>query len=127
MCALLQIGIYLAYPTSSVLKSIYRPKNYKTKVNNQHTKVGIAKEAFDLRKKGYTSNFDGEVEFLPLARIPQDNLKRAEDAVLTAIVGRGYKKVGRAREWFDTDERIRLQKIIFETLEDIRCPHQRIG
>ncbi len=112
-------GIYIAYPTSVVLKSIYRPKNYKTQVNDQHTKVGIAKESFGARRMGYVGNFDGEVEFVPIVRIELDRLIEAEQAVLAAVRAE-YKRVGRAREWFHTVDRERVKEIVFETLKSIQ-------
>lgn len=38
-------------------------------VSSKHTKVGIAKDCFGARSKGYYSNFDNEVIFTPLAII----------------------------------------------------------
>jgi len=108
-------GIYIAYPTSPELKSIYRPKNYKTKVNNQHTKVGIAKDNFNSRKKDYLANFDNEVEFYPIVLVEIEHIDYAESLVISAIKLE-FKKVGRAREWFDTSNRQRVSEIILSTL-----------
>lgn len=108
-------GIYIAYPTSSVLKSIYKAGDYKTRVNDQHTKVGIAKDSFKSRSKGYLGNFDNEVEFIPIVFVDKRHLKRAEDMILSEIKLE-FSKVGRAREWFDTLNRKRISDLIFNTL-----------
>lgn len=76
-------GIYIAYPTTAELKSIFKPKNYKTKVNWGHTKIGIAKDSFERRSKGYFSNFDDEVVFTPVAIIENvSELLRIEKLIL---------------------------------------------
>ena len=89
-------GVYIAYPTSPILKSIYRPKNYKIMVNDQHTKVGIAKDSFASRRKGYVGNFDNEVEFIPIAVVPLEQLIEAERHILSAVRNK-YTRVGCAR------------------------------
>ncbi len=118
-------GIYIAYPTSSVMKSIYRQKNYITKVNHLHTKIGIARDSFAARRMGYVRNFDGEVKFLPIVHIEGGHLKEAEKAVIAAIRAK-YNRVGKAREWFDTSDRERVKEIVFKTLTMIQCPHLRV-
>lgn len=75
-------GIYIVYLTSPASKSIYRAKKYKTEVNNQNLKVGIAKKSFKSRKSGYEANFDYEVEFLPFIRIKREFLEDAEKKLL---------------------------------------------
>ena len=119
-------GIYIAHPTSPVLKSIYRPKNYKTTVNNQHTKVGIAKKSFASRRKGYVDNFDNEVEFIPITLIPLEQLVKAEHLILNAI-HKKYKKVGRSREWFNTSMRQEIAGIIIATLDESGIAHEQIA
>jgi len=96
-------GIYIAYPTSSVLKSIYKVGGYKTKVNNQHTKVGKAENGFKNREGQYLGNFDNEAEFLPIAYIDKTHLKHAEEIVLSSIKAK-FSTVGHAKEWFDTTD-----------------------
>lgn len=110
-------GIYIAYPTSATLKSIHPPKNYKTKVNNSHTKIGIAKDSFKARKTSYFRDFDNEVEFIPVAKIAENQLEQVEKAILEKVKMR-YKKVGYAREWFDTDNRNEILQLISEILEE---------
>lgn len=112
-------GMYIAYPTSSVPKSIYRAKHYKTQVNDQHTKVGITKRSFESSERRYTTNFDGEVKFIPLYLIDCDHLEKTEKIVLGAIC-KHFKKVGRSREWFNTNNRRKVKRIIFETLQENR-------
>lgn len=107
-------GIYIAYPTSSVLKSIFRAKNYKAKVNNEHTKIGIAKDSFKARKSGYLSNFDNEVAFIPLVIISDiKELTRIEKLILSKILFE-FSRVGRAREWFLTNNHKRIKEIIMQ-------------
>ena len=118
-----QTGIYIAYPTTDTLKSIYRPKNYKTEVNNQHTKVGIAKESFQARKTGYTSNFDNEVEFHPIAIIDRAYLEEAESKIIAAIC-KEFGRVGRAREWFCTSDHKRIVDIIIDSLSASGIKHE---
>jgi len=121
-----QTGVYIAYPTSSLLKSIYRPGKYKTMVNDQHTKVGIAKSSFASRRKVYVDNFDNEVEFIPIAIVPLKQLVEAERLVLSAIHQK-YTKVGRAREWFNTSERQEIVEIIGATLAKSGIKYERIS
>jgi len=118
-------GIYIAYPTSPLLKSIYRPGSYKTKVNDQHTKVGIATKSFASRRKVYFDNFDNEVEFIPITIISSDQLKKAEQLILVEIK-RKYKKVGRSREWFNTPKRQEIVEIIISTLAESGIAHEQI-
>ena len=118
-------GVYIAYPTSPILKSIYRPKNYKIMVNDQHTKVGIAKDSFASRRKGYVGNFDNEVEFIPIAVVPLEQLIEAERHILSAVRNK-YTRVGRAREWFNTPERQRIVEIVVATLATSGFDHERI-
>jgi len=86
------------------LKSIYRPKNYKTRVNDKHTKIGIAKDSFNARSKGYYSNFDNEVIFTPVAIVEKESLEQIEKEILRQIEFE-FERVGRAREWFKTTDR----------------------
>lgn len=119
-------GIYIAYPTTEEMKSIYKPKNYKTLVNNQHTKVGIAKDSFNSRSKGYYSNFDNEVVFTPLVIIEKEHLKAIENTILNEIE-KEYRKVGRAREWFNTTNRERIIEIISSTIINSGISHEFIS
>lgn len=119
-------GIYIAYPTSSAMKSIYRPKNYKTMVNDRHTKVGIAKDSFASRRKGYVGNFDNEVNFIPIAIVPREQLGEAERYIIHAI-HKNYERVGRAREWFDTSDHEKIVEIIFANLNEGGFSHEKIG
>lgn len=108
-------GIYMAYPTSPLLKSVCRPRGYKSLVNDQYTKVGIAKISFRSRERRYKSNFDDEVEFVPLAIIGGEELERIEKPVLAAIA-KEFEKVSRARQWFHTNNRCRVADIVSTTL-----------
>jgi hypothetical protein len=118
-------GIYIVYPTSPTLKSIYRAKHYKTKVNDQHIKVGIAKESFRSRKSGYLGNFDSEVEFLPFILMRQEFLENAERKVIAAIRTK-FSRVGHSREWFNTSNIQEITKIIAKTLLENNIEHERI-
>ncbi len=119
-------GIYIAYPTSSILKSIYKAKNYKTRVNNQHTKVGIAKDSFASRARNYFLNFDNEIEFLPIVEIPVDQLQEAEKIVVTSIATM-FDRVGNSRNWFDTSDREQFIFQIRDALLESGFDHVWIG
>jgi hypothetical protein len=109
-------GIYIAHPTSAVLKSIYKPKNYKTMVNDEHTKVGIAKHSFLARSKGYYSNFDNEVMFKPIVIIEDINLLVIIEKHLLSQIRLEFKRVGRSREWFETNEREKVSDLVSQFL-----------
>jgi hypothetical protein len=111
-----QTGIYIAIPTSAVLKSIYRAQNYKTQVNNEHLKIGITKDSFESRSRCYYDNFDNKVEFIPLVAINMEVLKEVENKVLIQIKNE-FRRVGRAREWFDTNDKERIIEILISTLD----------
>ncbi|MEA1051904.1 hypothetical protein U5801_19135 [Lamprobacter modestohalophilus] len=102
-------GLYIAFPTSPTLKPIYA--GYKTLVNNQHTKVGIARDSFMARKQSYVGTFEGEVEFWPIVEVAREQLKGVEDQLLARLSQR-YTKVGRAREWFNTTDRAEIRLMI---------------
>ena len=106
-------GVYIAYPTSAILRPIYR--GYTTKVNNQHTKVGIAQDSFSARRRSYLGTFDGEVTFTPIAEIPAGDLPAAESKILAAI-GARFQRVERAQEWFATDDRQTIVEITLRAL-----------
>jgi len=112
-----QCGIYIVYPTSSELKSIYRAKNYKTKVNNQHTKIGITKDSFGHREGAYLNNFDKEVIFLPIAVINTEYLDNTEKIIKLALC-EIYSRVGWSREWFHATDRKAFINIILNVLDN---------
>ena len=87
-------GIYLAFPTSSMLKSIYPKKQHKTMVNDQHTKIGIAKDSLRARKRSYLKTFDNEVEFVPIALVENVFLESIEDRIISELRSR-FSKVGK--------------------------------
>lgn len=98
----------MAYPTTSVLKPIYR--KLKTQVNDQHTKVGITTDSFAIREREYKNTFQGEVVFVPLAEAPATRLAEIENLLLVELKSR-YQRVGQAREWFNTTDRDEISKI----------------
>jgi hypothetical protein len=120
-------GIYLAYPTSPEPKSIYRQKSYKTLVNDKHTKIGIAKDSFKAREKGYATNFDNQVGFLPLVIIEDiEKLKTFEKHLLKVIEVEHYK-VGRAREWFATNNHQSIKDMVAQALLSFDGTYEYIG
>ena len=119
-------GVYIAYPTSPILKSIYRPKNYKTEVNDQHTKVGIARDSFRSRKSGYLGNFDNEVEFIPVVFVDREFLDAVEKLIIKVLCS-NFSRVGRAREWFCTSDRRKTSDIIAKTLVDSGIKHEFVN
>lgn len=104
-------GIYIAYPTSSTLKPIY--PGYATMVNDRHTKVGIARDSFAARRNSYMGTFNGEAVFLPLAVLDAQHLEAIEQVILAKLCER-FRRVGRAREWFDTTDREAFLAVIKE-------------
>jgi hypothetical protein len=107
-------GIYIAYPTSPTLKPIYR--GYTTMVNDRHTKVGIARDSFAARRNSYVGTFDGEVVFLPVAVIDAQHVEAIEQVILAKLCER-FRRVGRAREWFDTTDREAFLGVIKEVTD----------
>jgi hypothetical protein len=110
------IGIYMAYPTSPAPKPIYR--RLKTVVNDQHTKVGKTRDAFEKRAREYRNTFNREVEFVPLVEVALDYLDAVEAAVLLEI-GRRYSRVGRAAEWFDTADRQAIAELVRQVVAQV--------
>ena len=102
-------GIYLAYPTTPELKPIY--PCYKTLVNGEHTKLGIARRSFHDRERQYMRTFQGEVLFHPVLEMAPAHLSEFEARVLAQLTQR-YPKSGRAREWFHTAERQAIAELV---------------
>ena len=109
-------GVYMAYPTASELKPIYR--KLKTQVNNQHTKVGITTDSFAIRGREYRNTFQGEVVFTPLVEVPAGRLADIETLLLVELCSR-YQRVGRAREWFDTTDREEISKLVIAVVSGV--------
>jgi hypothetical protein len=109
-----KIGIYIAYPTSSEFKPIYY--KFKTKVNNNHTKVGKCENGFLGREKNYQKTFDNEVEFHPIVILNTKEDVQIEKELIQVLKER-YKRVGFAREWFDTDDHESVIKIIVDVVK----------
>ncbi len=116
-------GIYIAFPTSSTIKSIYPQKQYKAMVNNQHTKVGIAKDSLRARKLSYLRTFDNEVEFVPIAVVEQEFLKSVEERIILEIRSR-FSRVGKSREWFHTSDRRKVFEIVSQILLESNIEHE---
>lgn len=114
-----ETGLYIAYPTTSVLKVTY--PGHRTQVNQQHTKIGMAKRSFQARRLEYNRTFTGEVQFIPLAVVNRNCLSAIEAHVLAALQA-NYKTVGFAKEWFDTDDRHSL----VSQLSSLASTHQEI-
>jgi hypothetical protein len=109
-------GIYIAYPTSPILRPIYR--GYKTLVNDQHTKVGIARRSFAEREKNYFVSFNKEVVFRPILELPREQLRNIERALIAELRNH-HARVGRAREWFDTTDRDSLAQLIINIVDQL--------
>jgi len=119
-------GVYIAYPASPVLKSTCKLKDYKTRVNDQHTRIGMAKDSFLARKKEYLDNFDNEVDFIPVAVIDIKHLDYIEARIISAM-HLEFKKVGRAREWFNTSDHQRIYEIISSILASSGIEYEYVG
>jgi hypothetical protein len=109
-------GVYMAYPTTSVLKPIYR--KLKTQVNDQHTKVGITTDSFATREREYRNTFQGEVVFVPLAEAPASRLNKIEALLLVELSAK-YQRVGHAQEWFDTTDRDEISRIVLAVVSRV--------
>lgn len=116
-------GIYLAFPTSSMLKSIFPQKQYKTMVNDQHTKVGIAKDSLRKRKLSYLKTFDNEVKFVPIAFIEREFLEFIEGRIILELRSR-FSRVGKSREWFHTSDHQKMIEIISRILSESNVAHE---
>ena len=103
-------GIYLAYPTSPVLK--FTHPGHKTLVNDQHTKIGIARNSFVARENEYMWTFQREVAFVPLLELQADVSLVFEARVLALLLAR-FPLSGSAREWFRTTERQAIAEIVW--------------
>lgn len=104
-------GIYLAYPTSPVLKPTY--PGHKTLVNDQHTKIGIARNSFIIREDEYMRTFQHEVAFVPLLELQAYALSAFEAKVLALLRAR-FPLSGSAREWFHTTERKAIAELVWQ-------------
>ena len=109
-------GVYLAYPTTSVLKPIYR--KLKTQVNDQHTKVGITIDSFAIREREYRNTFQNELVFVPLVEAPANRLPEIEKLLLVELRSR-YSRVGKAREWFDSTDRNEIAKVVLSVVRTV--------
>jgi hypothetical protein len=117
-------GIYIAYPTTQVLKPIYR--KLKTQVNSAHTKVGITTGRFSTREQEYMRTFNGEVRFVPIVAVPALQLRAIEHVILSEMRSR-YAPVGRAREWFDTTEHEAIIQLVEAIASDFLLPGTSTG
>ena len=113
-------GIYITYPKSEEEQSIYKAKDYKTKVNNQCSKIGIVETSFASREKCYADNF-GDIVFQQIAIVDKVYLKEIEKRILTEIK-KEFKTVGWSREWFYTTNRKRLIDIVRSVLAQRNIP-----
>lgn len=116
-----ETGIYIVYPLSKKFQSIYKVKNYTTEVNTCHTKVGISESGFGAREKNYIKNF-GSVDFQPIAIVDKIYLKDIEKDIL-AELKKHFNRSGKSREWFDTQDRNRIRKIILKVLDYSDIPY----
>jgi hypothetical protein len=92
-------------------------------VNDQHTKVGIAKDSLGARKRRYLKTFDNEVEFIPVAVVDLEVLQVIERRIIRELRSR-FSKVGRSREWLYTSDRQKVIAIISRTLSESNIAHE---
>ena len=111
-----ETGIYIAWPTSPIWKPIY--PDAKTEVNDSCTNIGVPRcRSFESRKADYVSDFGGEVEFEPLASTDDlVGLRAVEKDIHHTLLREGFRRVGRAPKWFQTDDRDRVKEIVQEVL-----------
>ncbi len=111
-----KVGLYIAYPTSSTLKSVFKEKSYKGMVNEKHTKIGKTTRNFGDRKKQYLHSFDNEVVFKPIAIISVKNISKV-DSIILAEIKKEFNVVPNTRKWFDTSNHLKIIEIILTSLE----------
>ena len=70
-------------------------------------------------------NFDKEVDFMPVALVDPEFLKDAEDLIMK-VLRSNFQKVGWAREWFETTDRLRISEIIASTLVENGIKHEKL-
>ncbi len=92
-------------------------------VNDQHTKVGIAKDSLKARKLSYLRTFGNEVEFIPVAVVEQEFLKSIEDRIILELRSR-FSSVGKSREWFHTSDRQKVFGIVSQLLFESNVEHE---
>jgi hypothetical protein len=114
-------GIYMVFPTSEALRPIYR--GYKTHVNHRHTKVGIASTSFAARQRSYAGTFGPEVEFVPLVAVARHRLRSVEQQILESL-SRRFRRVGDAREWFDTCDRELIASLVLDAVQSQVTPEK---
>lgn len=107
-------GVYLAFPTTEVLKPTYR--GHRTLVNLDHTKVGITTSSFHSRWSEYNRTFGGEVALYPLFELDVSTLAEFESLYLAQLLSK-YPRSGVAREWFRTTEREEISMLLNELKE----------
>jgi hypothetical protein len=122
-----QVGLFIAYPTSSTMKSIFSPKGYKATVNRQHTKIGITKRGFkETLARNFVKTFDGQVEILPVALIAPEYLDGAKAKVRKALSQR-FPIVDETKDWFHSSDHNKFKDIIGKTLAASGIEHEYIG
>jgi hypothetical protein len=104
-------GVYLAYPTTEVLKATYY--RHQTFVNLSHTKVGIARKSLGSREVEYLRYFNREIVFQPLLQLGSSELRPFETQLLGQMNAR-FVRSGRAREWFATADRAAIAQLVQE-------------
>jgi len=110
-----KVGLYIAYPTSSTLKYVFKVKSYKGMVNEKHTKIGVTTRNFGDRKKQYLHSFDNEVVFKPVAIIPVESICKVDSIVLTEIK-KEFNIVPNTRKWIETSNHQKIIEIILTSL-----------
>jgi hypothetical protein len=103
------IGVYIAYPTTDVMKFTY--VNSRTRVNNLNTNVGFTKDSFIKRKSEYLNTFGGEIHFKPISEVSLNEFDQKRDAILKSIRAK-YRLVGTTKQWFDSDDRHAIEQQI---------------
>ena len=104
-------GIYIAHPTTEILKPTYR--GHKTQVNHLHTKIGITTKSFVKRENEYMRTFQYEVAFYPILIATPEVLAALETGVLQELLT-CYSKSGSAKEWFFTTERQAIAELVWK-------------
>ena len=126
----IETGLFIAKPTKSKLKPIYKKKKTKNYVNNLNCKIGgvgsnnvKSKTIFDSSEKHYKNTFDSDVIYFPIAIIDPSYISQAKKLIITKIKKLGIKTIGTTHDWFPCDKGICFVDLIINTLKTSGIPH----
>jgi hypothetical protein len=80
---------------------------------------------FILTIREYLANFDGKIQFIPIAHLNLLELEVAENLILRHP-NQEFQRVGRSREWFKIIDRKKMVEIIAGSLNVSEIRHRII-